>query len=87
MFTSEHWPRLQRYQSSVWCLKLGVDWVALSFVQKPEDVIEARKIIGDKAHICIKMEKPSALEHLDELVALADGMMVARGGFRRRTAP
>ena len=60
-------------------LKLGVDWVALSFVQKPEDVIEARKIIGDKAHICIKMEKPSALEHLDELVALADGMMVARG--------
>ena len=60
-------------------LKLGVDWVALSFVQKPEDVIEARKIIGDKANICIKMEKPSALDHLDELVALADGMMVARG--------
>lgn len=60
-------------------LELGVDWVALSFVQKPEDVIEARKIIGDKALICIKMEKPSALEHLDELVALADGMMVARG--------
>jgi len=60
-------------------LELGVDWVALSFVQKPEDVIEARKIIGDRALICIKMEKPSALEHLDELVALADGMMVARG--------
>jgi len=60
-------------------LNLGVDWVALSFVQKPEDVIEARKIIGDRALICIKMEKPSAIEHLDELVALADGMMVARG--------
>ena len=60
-------------------LELGVDWVALSFVQRPEDVIEARKIIGDRALICIKMEKPSALEHLDALVALADGMMVARG--------
>ena len=60
-------------------LELGVDWVALSFVQKPEDVIEARKIIGDRALICIKMEKPSAIDHLDELVALADGMMVARG--------
>ena len=60
-------------------LKLGVDWVALSFVQTPEDVIEARKIIGDQANICIKMEKPSALEHLEALVALADGMMVARG--------
>lgn len=60
-------------------LALGVEWVALSFVQKPEDVIEARKIIGDQALICIKMEKPSAIEHLDELVTLADGMMVARG--------
>ena len=60
-------------------LELGVEWVALSFVQRPEDVIEARKIIGNRALICIKMEKPSALEHLDALVALADGMMVARG--------
>ena len=53
--------------------------MALSFVQKPEDVIEARKIIGDQAHICIKMEKTIRPHHLEELVALADGMMVARG--------
>ncbi len=60
-------------------LELGVDWVALSFVQKPEDVVEARKLIGDRALICVKMEKPSAIEHVEALVALADGLMVARG--------
>ena len=60
-------------------LKLGVDWVALSFVQKPADVIEARRIVGERAHILVKMEKPSALHHLSDLVTLSDGMMVARG--------
>jgi pyruvate kinase len=60
-------------------LELGVDWVALSFVQRPEDVLEARALVGDKAWIMAKLEKPSAIDHLDEIVALADGVMVARG--------
>jgi pyruvate kinase len=60
-------------------LKLGVDWVALSFVQTPQDVIEARKIIGKKAQITAKLEKPSAIEHLDEIIRVSDGIMVARG--------
>jgi pyruvate kinase len=60
-------------------LELGVDWVALSFVQRPEDISEARELIGDRAWIMAKLEKPAAIEHLEEIVALADGVMVARG--------
>lgn len=60
-------------------LELGVDWVALSFVQRPEDVAEAKKIIGDKAWIISKLEKPSAIEHLKGIVELTDACMVARG--------
>ncbi|MFZ5617441.1 MAG: pyruvate kinase [Pseudomonadota bacterium] len=60
-------------------LKIGVDYVALSFVQRPEDVAEARALIGDKAGIISKIEKPSAVEHLDEIIALSDALMVARG--------
>ena len=60
-------------------LELGVDWVALSFVQRPEDIVEARRLIGDRAWIMAKLEKPSAIEHLDAIVAQADGVMVARG--------
>lgn len=60
-------------------LSLGVDWVALSFVQRPEDLIEARSLIGQRAWIMAKLEKPAAIEHLDAIVAQADGIMVARG--------
>ena len=60
-------------------LSFGVDWIALSFVQRPEDLIEARGLIGDRAALIVKLEKPQALEHLDALIALADGVMVARG--------
>ncbi len=60
-------------------LSLGVDWVALSFVQRPEDIIEARGLIGNRAWIMAKLEKPAAIEHLDAIVAQADGIMVARG--------
>ena len=60
-------------------LSLGVDWVALSFVQRPEDIIEARALIGDRAWIMAKLEKPAAIEHLDAIVGQADGIMVARG--------
>ena len=60
-------------------LEMGADWIALSFVQRPEDVSEARAIIGDRAAIVSKLEKPSAIEQLDAIVALSDAIMVARG--------
>jgi pyruvate kinase len=60
-------------------LKLGVDWVALSFVQRPQDIIEARALIGDKAFLMAKIEKPSAVEHLQAIAELCDAIMVARG--------
>ncbi len=60
-------------------LDLDVDWVALSFVQRPEDVAEVRKIIAGRAGLMAKIEKPSALEHLDDIIDIADGLMVARG--------
>jgi pyruvate kinase len=60
-------------------LDQGVDWVALSFVQRPEDVAEARALIGGKAALLAKIEKPAALERLAEILELADAVMVARG--------
>jgi len=60
-------------------LGLGVDWVALSFVQRPEDIIEAKRLVAGRAGVLAKLEKPSAIEHLDEIVELADALMVARG--------
>ncbi|WP_418321325.1 pyruvate kinase [Piscinibacter sakaiensis] len=60
-------------------LELGVDWIALSFVQRPEDVVEARELIGDRAAIIVKLEKPAGLERLEEITELADAIMVARG--------
>ncbi|SEN72987.1 pyruvate kinase [Sphingomonas gellani] len=57
----------------------GVDWIALSFVQRPEDLMEARKLIGGKAALLAKIEKPAAIERLDEIVEQCDGVMVARG--------
>ncbi len=60
-------------------LSLGVDWVAQSFVQQPDDVRELRSLVKGRAAIMVKMEKPSALENLDEILELCDGMMVARG--------
>lgn len=60
-------------------LALGVDWVALSFVQRPEDLAEARALIGGRAGLIAKLEKPSAIERLDEVIAASDAVMVARG--------
>lgn len=60
-------------------LALGVDWVALSFVQRPEDIREARELVGDRAWIMAKLEKPAAIDALEPIIALADGVMVARG--------
>ncbi|MBC7769478.1 MAG: pyruvate kinase, partial [Phycisphaerales bacterium] len=62
-----------------YALDLNVDYIALSFVQHPEDVREARALIGDRAGIISKIEKPSALENIDEIVELSDAVMVARG--------
>src|SRR6266404_4706670 len=60
-------------------LEQGADWVALSFVQKAEDITQARVLIGSRALIMAKLEKPAAIDNLDAIVALADGIMVARG--------
>ncbi|SFS04253.1 pyruvate kinase [Sphingomonas jatrophae] len=60
-------------------LDQGADWIALSFVQRPEDVAEARRLIGGKAALLAKIEKPQAIDRLDEILELADGVMVARG--------
>ena len=57
----------------------GADWIALSFVQRPEDVAEARRLIGGKASLLAKIEKPQAVERLEEILELADAVMVARG--------
>ena len=60
-------------------LDLGVDWVALSFVQRPDDVAEAKKLIAGRAAVMAKIEKPAALERVEEILELADAIMVARG--------
>ena len=60
-------------------LELGVDWVAASFVQRPRDVLLVREAIGGRAGLMTKLEKPSAVERLDEIVELSDAVMVARG--------
>ena len=56
-----------------------VDWVALSFVQRPEDVAEARRLIAGRAALLAKIEKPAAIERLEGILELADAVMVARG--------
>lgn len=60
-------------------LKLGADWIALSFVQRPEDILEARALIKGRAGVLAKLEKPSAIDRLEEVVDAADAIMVARG--------
>ncbi|WP_295492785.1 pyruvate kinase [Sphingorhabdus sp. EL138] len=60
-------------------LAQGVDWIAMSFVQRPEDVAEGKKLIGNKAALLAKIEKPAAIGRLEEILELADGVMVARG--------
>ena len=60
-------------------LNMGVDWVALSFVQRPEDIAYAKTLIQGRAGIIAKIEKPSAVEHLQAIVEESDAIMVARG--------
>ena len=58
---------------------LGVDWLALSFVQRKEDILEARELAGKRAAIMTKVEKPLAVKRFSEILAASDGIMVARG--------
>lgn len=58
---------------------MEADWVALSFVQRPQDVIELRQLLGAEMAIMAKIEKPSALTHIDAILEVVDGIMVARG--------
>jgi pyruvate kinase len=60
-------------------LSLGVDWVALSFVQHAHDIAELKKLVAGRAAVMAKLEKPAAIEHLDEIIEQSDGIMVARG--------
>ena len=60
-------------------LDAGIDWVALSFIQRPEDIAEAKKITRGRAAVMAKIEKPQAVTRLDDILDLADGLMVARG--------
>ncbi len=56
-----------------------VDWVALSFVQRPEDLAEVRKISKGRVGLMSKIEKPQAIERIEEIIELSDALMVARG--------
>jgi pyruvate kinase len=60
-------------------LDTGIDWVALSFIQRPEDIPEAKKITRGRAVVMAKIEKPQAVTRLDEILELSDALMVARG--------
>ena len=60
-------------------LEEDIDWVALSFVQRPEDIVEVKAIARGRALVMAKIEKPQAIQRLDEIMAVADAMMVARG--------
>ena len=62
-----------------YALELGVDWIAISFVQRAEDMTELRQLVDGRAAIMAKLEKPGAIEHLEAIVQLSDGVMVARG--------
>jgi pyruvate kinase len=57
----------------------SVDWVALSFIQRPEDLVEVRKIARGRVGLMSKIEKPQAVERIDEIIELSDALMVARG--------
>ena len=60
-------------------LEMGVDWIAQSFVQTVDDVKELKKLVGSKASIMAKIEKPSALKNIKDIIKEADGIMIARG--------
>jgi pyruvate kinase len=68
-------------------LRIGVDWLALSFVQHPADMASLRRIVGDRAAILAKIEKPAAINELEAILDVSDGLMVARGDLGVELAP
>ena len=66
---------------------MEIDWVALSFVQRPQDIVEARQLIGDRVGILTKLEKPLAIKYLKEIITLSDAIMVARGDLGVEAPP
>ena len=70
---------LQIKKMSKKVLELGVDWIALSFIQSPEDIKGFKKICKKNVSIMAKIEKPTALNHINKITELADGLMIARG--------
>ena len=68
-------------------LDIGVDWVALSFVQHPKDILEISQLVNGKAGILTKLEKPLAIEHLEKIIELSDALMVARGDLGVEVPP
>jgi len=68
-------------------MKLGVDWVAQSFVQGPEDVAELRRLVAGRAGVMAKIEKPSAVTRIEEILDHCDGIMVARGDLGVEAPP
>ena len=66
-------------QDLAFALRIGVDWVALSFVQRPADMAELHQLVQGRAAVMAKIEKPAALTQLDEILDLCDGVMIARG--------
>ena len=67
------------HKDLAFALRTGVDWVALSFVQRPADMAELRKLVRGRAAVLAKIEKPSALDQIEEILDFCDGVMVARG--------
>ncbi len=59
--------------------EMGADWIALSFVQRPEDVLEAKSLVGERAAVLSKIEKPAAVKNFAAILEVSDGIMVARG--------
>ncbi|HWE99296.1 MAG TPA: pyruvate kinase [Caulobacteraceae bacterium] len=68
-------------------LRIGVDWVALSFVQRADDMAELRQLVGRRASLLAKIEKPAALRDLEAILDVSDGLMVARGDLGVELAP
>ena len=75
---SRRWRRKDRSDLEA-ALDADVDWIALSFIQRPEDIAEAKKITRGRAAVMAKIEKPQAVDRLEEIIELADALMVARG--------
>jgi len=68
-------------------LRLGVDWIALSFVQQAADMADLRRLVNGRAQTLAKIEKPAALDNLEAILDVSDGLMVARGDLGVELAP